>query len=198
MKKWIAVVVVLAFLILTSKPNRVEPPQAEKVIQDPTMPRSRSIFSMETGDAEYLALVEKAEKKRNATELKTVDAAAGDTEVVSIGIHGEEVQKEYKPGCLTASLGVFNGPSGREKWYNLPMEGVVKIMRGMGYDEMFYPYWVREDGVKMLGDYVMVAANIEVRPKGTVLETSLGRGLVCDACMEANGEPTLIDIAVAW
>jgi len=197
MKKWGVVIALLFILVLTSKPNRTVV-EAEKTIHDDTMPRSRNVFCMETGDAEYLALVEKAEKKKAATELKTTSTAAGVTEPISIGVHSEDVHTTYQPGRLTASLGVFNGPSGREKWYNLPMEGVVKIMRDMGYDEMFYPYWVREDGVKMLGDYVMVAANVNERPKGTVLETSLGRGVVCDACAEANGEPTLIDIAVAW
>ena len=32
----------------------------------------------------------------------------------------------------------------------------------------------------MLGDYVMVAADLNIHPRGMVVETSLGKGLVCD------------------
>ena len=66
-------------------------------------------------------------------------------------------------GGLTKSAGVYNGPSGKETYYNLNMSGVVSIMRSMGYSEEEYPYWVREDGCKMLGDYIMVAANFSIR-----------------------------------
>lgn len=99
---------------------------------------------------------------------------------------------------LTKQKGVHRGPSGREKWYNLPMEGCVEIMRNLGYDEEKYPYWVREDGVKMFGPYVMVAANTVIRPKGTILDTSLGESIVVDACGEALSETDLLDIAVVW
>ena len=48
-----------------------------------------------------------------------------------------------------ASGSVYYGPNGKETYYNLNMSGVVDIMRGMGNNDN---YWVREDGVKMLGD----------------------------------------------
>ncbi|MBR0090605.1 MAG: hypothetical protein IJP92_02785 [Lachnospiraceae bacterium] len=99
---------------------------------------------------------------------------------------------------LTKSRGVFNGPSGKETWYPSPLGYVVKLMRGLGYDETAYPYWVRGDGVKMFGNYVMVAADTSVRPKGTILETSLGTGIVCDHCKRAETEINLIDIATDW
>ena len=204
-KVYVLIVAVLVVLVATSKYRGAEPPQALTQDEALEMPRSRSVFNMETADAEYIAMQAK-EAKRAATERRTaaeaMSAPVAATEEISIGIHGED--QEINPyvvsaiGCLTRSGGVFNGPSGKEKWYNLPMEGVVNIMRGMGYDEAFYPYWVREDGVKMLGDYVMCAANTELRPKGSVLETSLGKALVCDHCAEAMKDYTLIDIAVAW
>lgn len=75
------------------------------------------------------------------------------------------------------------------------MEGVVSIMRSMGNND---PYWVREDGAKMLGDYVMVAAHLDIRPRGTIVETSLGKGIVCDTGGFAAGNPTQLDIATAW
>lgn len=100
--------------------------------------------------------------------------------------------------CLTPSAGVFYGPSGKETWYNLPMGGVVRIMRRQGFDEEHYPYWVREDGVKMLGDYVMVAADLSIRPRGSIVESSLGTALVCDTGDFIYQNPTQLDIAVDW
>lgn len=194
----VLLVALLVALVLTSTHR---PQEGLKVIDDSQMPRSRNFASMETGDAEYLTLMDKA----TAEATEEVDAQEANTSAaggVTIGIHGED--QEENPyvvsaiGCLTRSKGVFNGPSGREKWYNLPMSGVVEIMRSKGYDEIYYPYWIREDGVKMLGDYVMIAANTELRPKGSILETSLGKGIVCDHCAEAMTDYTLIDIAVDW
>lgn len=96
---------------------------------------------------------------------------------------------------LNPSNGSIIGPSGKETYYNLNMNGVVSIMRGMGNND---EYWVREDGVKMLGDYVMVAASLDIRPRGSLVNTSLGMGIVCDTGGFAYGNPTQIDIAVAW
>lgn len=101
-------------------------------------------------------------------------------------------------GCLTPSAGVFNGPSGKETYYNLNMNGVISIMRGMGYTEEEYPYWVREDGCKMFGPYIMVAANLSIRPKGTILPCSLGTAIVVDTGGFAASNPTQLDIATSW
>ena len=99
---------------------------------------------------------------------------------------------------LTAYSGVYQGPSGRETYYNLNMNLVVSYMRHLGYSEEEYPYWVREDGCKMLGNYIIVAANLSTRPKGTILETSLGTAIVCDTGSFINTYPNGIDIAVNW
>ena len=96
---------------------------------------------------------------------------------------------------LTKSKGVNQGPSGKETYYNLPMSGVIKTMRRMGNNDK---YWVREDGCKMLGDYIMIAANLKVRPRGSLVETSLGTGIVCDTGGFAKRNPKQIDIAVNW
>ena len=87
------------------------------------------------------------------------------------------------------------GPSGKETYYNLPMSGVVNIMRSMGNKDL---YWVRADGCKMLGRYIMVAADLRVHPRGSLVETSLGTGIVCDTGEFALSNPYQIDIAVAW
>lgn len=96
---------------------------------------------------------------------------------------------------LTQSKGVNYGPSGKETYYNLNMSGVVKIMRNMGNTD---EYWVRDDGCKMLGNYIMVAANLSVRPRGSLVETSLGTGIVCDTGGFAKNNPYQLDIAVNW
>ena len=105
---------------------------------------------------------------------------------------------ETTNGCLTRRGGVYNGPSGRETYYNLNMSGIVQIMRDLGYSEEEYPYWVREDGCKMFGDYIMVAANLSTRPRGTILETSLGTAIVCDTGTFIYNYPNGIDIATNW
>lgn len=96
---------------------------------------------------------------------------------------------------LTKSAGTVQGPSGKETYYNLNMSGVVSIMRSMGNTDA---YWVREDGVKMLGNYIMCAANLSVHPRGSLVESSLGTCIVCDTGSFASSNPNQLDIAVAW
>lgn len=96
---------------------------------------------------------------------------------------------------LNSYNGLISGPSGNETYYNLYMGGVIANMQSLGYD---YDYWVRDDGVKMYGDYVMVAADLSIRPKGTIVETSLGEGIVCDTGGFVNWDSTRLDIATAW
>ena len=95
--------------------------------------------------------------------------------------------------------GTVMGPSGKETYYNLDMSGVISIMRNAGYSEDEYPYWVREDGCKMLGDYIMIACNLDLRPRGTLVETSLGTGIVCDtSSVFVGANVKQIDVAVTW
>lgn len=94
--------------------------------------------------------------------------------------------------------GGFMGPSGRETYYNLKMGVVIKNMRKLGYSEKDYPYWVRDDGAKMFGNYVMVAANWKIRPRGTILKTSLGSAIVVDTGEFVKDYPKGVDIATNW
>ena len=126
---------------------------------------------------------------------------------------GEITQQQFYNECLnrgyitpanedgdriSTARGVFYGPSGRETYYNLKMDLCVYYMRQLGYDESEYPYWVREDGAKMLGLYVMCAANWNIRPKGTLLETSLGTAIVVDTGDFVANYPNGVDLAVDW
>lgn len=101
----------------------------------------------------------------------------------------------YTGSVLTKQSGVNYGPSGKETYYNLDMSGVVSIMRSMGNTD---EYWVRSDGVKMLGNYVMVAANLNKYPRGTILPCSLGMAIVCDTGGFAAHNDVQLDIATAW
>lgn len=110
----------------------------------------------------------------------------------------EAVTFSWTGSKLTKSKGVNYGPSGKETYYNLPMGGIVRIMRNRGFSEAEYPYWVRQDGVKMLGNYVMCAANLSVHPRGSIVQTSLGLGIVCDTGGFAKHNIYQLDIATAW
>ena len=99
----------------------------------------------------------------------------------------------WNGSVLTRAAGVNKGPSGMETYYNLNMSGVVSIMRSMGNKDK---YWVRSDGVKMLGDYVMVGADFRKHPRGSIVETSLGKGIVCDTGYFKYKKQ--FDIATAW
>ncbi len=110
----------------------------------------------------------------------------------------QQPQSGWSGQRLTRNAGKIQGPSGTETYYNLDMSGIVSVMRGLGYDAENYPYWVREDGAKMLGSYVMVAANLSIRPRGTILPCSLGMAIVCDTGGFVNWDSTRLDLACQW
>ena len=108
-------------------------------------------------------------------------------------------QPKYEPqsgDCLTKSGGVYYGPSGKETYYNLDMNGVVSNAQNMGIEG---EYWVREDGCKMYGDYIICAADLNVHPRGSLVESSLGTCIVLDTGgFATNGSGVALDIAVNW
>ncbi len=131
-----------------------------------------------------------------AVTIKTYEYENVEYEKHDVVSAEEEVMDESLQ--LNKVDGVFNGPSGKEKYYNLSMLKVVEYMRNDGYSEKEFPYYIRRDGVKMFGDYVMVAADLNKYPKGTIVETSLGDGIVCDTGDFIYTDPNIIDIAVIW
>lgn len=135
----------------------------------------------------------------DSTELSTASVLTYDQVVNNTNTQTNTNKPISNPSwngsVLTPQGGVNYGMSGKETYYNLPMDGVISGMREIGNND---PYWVREDGVKMLGDYVMIAADYNTRPKGTLVETSLGTGIVCDTGTFVATDPTQIDIAVTW
>lgn len=135
-----------------------------------------------------------AVKEKAEADKKAEEAAKKKEEEKKLAV----VETSYSGSKLTRSRGSIQGPSGKETYYNLNMSGVVSIMRRMGFSESEYPYNVRADGVKCLGSYVMVAAHLGKRPRGSKVQTSLGTGMVCDTGGFAANNPTQIDIATAW
>ena len=139
-----------------------------------------------------------------ATETTTAEADVSDTAAAETTTSDSDATEEsatetatstWDGPVLNAYNGTVMGPSGKETYYNLDMSGIVEIMRGMGNTD---EYWVREDGVKMLGDYIMCAANLSVHPRGSLVESSLGMCIVCDTGGFAAYNPNQLDIAVTW
>ena len=133
-------------------------------------------------------------KEKVEADKKAEEAAKKKEEKKKLAV----VETSYSGSKLTRSRGSIQGPSGKETYYNLNMSGVVSIMRRMGFSESEYPYNVRADGVKCLGPYVMVAAHLGKRPRGSKVQTSLGTGIVCDTGGFASSNPTQIDVATSW
>ena len=90
----------------------------------------------------------------------------------------------WKGSVLNRYNGVNRGPSGKEIYYNLNMNKIVDAMKRLG--------------VNMYGDYIMCAADLSVYPRGSIVETSLGTGIVCDTGAFVKSTGIALDIATAW
>jgi membrane-associated HD superfamily phosphohydrolase len=126
-------------------------------------------------DIEAVEIAKAEKKQRQATYIPTTYYASTDG--------------------LTARGGVNYYGEQKETYYNLNMSRVVDNAKNAGVEG---EYWVREDGVKMMGDKVIVAANQDAHPYGSIVETSMGTGIVLDTGGFANGNPTQVDIATDW
>ena len=102
---------------------------------------------------------------------------------------------EAPTGGLTPTGGVYWYGEQKETWYNLPMEKVIEQAQNNG---IYGEYWIRDDGVKMYGDYIILACNRDVHPMGSLVETSLGTGISLDTGAFAESNPAQVDIAVDW
>ena len=166
-----------------------------------------SVADVVDGDLEYseellpgtYTITSDVDNNKLGTYTVTVDAmdinGNTDSDSYTVIVRRDTYNHVWNGVKLNPVLGTIYGPSGKETYYNLPMGGVVAIMRRMGVTG---EYWVREDGVKMLGDYIMCAANLELHPRGSLVETSLGTAMVCDTGLFATYNYYQIDIAVDW
>lgn len=173
---------------------------ADGAVNSNNMTQIGSVISIGTHEGLRIALKQtekaiEAEEARKAEEekKKAEEEASKLTTAPTVNENWDQ------SGKLNTFSGVYYGPSGKETFYNLDMSGVVSIMRGLGYSDDQYPYWVRDDGCKMFGDYIIVACNLDLRPRGTLVATSLGMGIVCDTSPVFIGDSaTQVDVAVTW
>ena len=116
-----------------------------------------------------------------------------ETQVIELGtkIQGPS----YAPGTLNKASGVAYYDGHRETWYNLDMNTVVAIAHSRGIEG---EYWIREDGAKMLGEFIMIAADQNVHPYGSYVDVSMGTGVVVDSGSFIYSDPYQIDVAVNW
>ena len=102
-----------------------------------------------------------------------------------------------KAESLTAKGGVNYFGEQKETWYNLPMDRIYEKA-----DQRFgshHKRWIRSDGCKMYGPYIICAADWRIHPYGSNVESSLGTCVVLDTGGFASGDPTFqIDIATNW
>ena len=98
-----------------------------------------------------------------------------------------------KGPILTKEAGSIYYDGHKETYYNLDLSNVIR-----GWEDEFGEYHVDERGFKMLGDYIIVAANLDVHPRGSIVECSAGQAVVLDTGGFAKNNPTQLDVAVAW
>lgn len=94
---------------------------------------------------------------------------------------------------LTASLGKITFNDHPETWYNLKMDRVISRAQENG---IVNEYWERADGCKMYGHYIVVAADWNLHPYGSIIQTSRGEGIVLDT--HTANDRTTVDLAVTW
>lgn len=145
---------------------------------------------------EEIDILDKVSEEVTPTKVSAASIIKYPDSVADLYIEDDGIKTSLPQGPhLTPEAGVFNGPSGLETYYNLDMSVIVQVAHSNGIGG---EYWIREDGVKMLGDYIMCACNRDVHPYGTLVQTSLGMGISLDTGGFAANNPTQIDIAVNW
>lgn len=137
-------------------------------------------------DDEYFWISSKYLSKKK-TEIKKEESSETNSNIASQPVAGAH---------LTRQSGVFTYNGRRESYYNLNMSGVVRRMKQRGFSG---EYAIRNDGVKTFGGLVMVAADFNTFPLGTIVQTSLGTGIVCDTGSFVNTYGSrAFDIATNW
>ena len=138
----------------------------------------------------------------NTSANQLTASASSQAEDTSEAVYEEseatpEYTYTYGGQVLTPSAGRINGPSGQETYYNLNMSGIVANLQSAG---IAGDYWVREDGVKMYGDYVIDACDVTglVHNRYDIVSTSLGSAICADTGGFAASNPSQIDIATTW
>jgi uncharacterized protein YabE (DUF348 family) len=163
-------------------------------IKDNTQPLGYKQIQTEGNDGKRKVTYEieiRNGKEFSRTELSSEVLVQALEQVVVIGT-------KSSGNGLTQAKGVYqftdsNGVTHRETYYDLPMSVVMRNCGAGGQ------YTVRADGVKIDKDgYVIVAANLNLYPRCSVVETSLGLGKVYDTGGFALVHPHGFDLATDW
>lgn len=181
---WVAVIMIIAII-----GQAVSYMAADHIIARILDHEQKTVYISLSQNEVMQEVTETAQIKPNTTAVKEII-------VDEIEAEYEAARDAFQPtGVLNPASGVnyFNGV--KETYYNLPMDLVVTYAKNAGAEG---EYWVREDGCKMLGDYIMVAAAYNVRPYLSTGECSLGKYIVVDTGGFALTNPNQIDIAVNW
>lgn len=123
------------------------------------------------------------------TQIQSVEVVPAVKQIEAVGTRSV--------GGLTKSKGVYfftdsKGITHRETYYDLPMGGLMKHCGNSTYS-------IRADGAKVDKDgYILVAANLNIYPRCSVVETSLGLGKVYDTGDFTSNHPHGFDLATDW
>ncbi len=153
----------------------------------------------------------KKEESSKAEEPKTEESSAAEQPAEPEPESEPEPEPEpadpVDDSPLNAYMGVnyYNGH--KETYYNMYMGGLIEAMNrgGWAYNDCINKdiidnildtsgYWIRSDGCKMFGSYIILAASEYEYRRGSIVSTSLGTGIVLDRGVG----PGVIDIAVNW
>lgn len=188
----ISIFSVIGVSIAYSRDGEEIPEEVAKTTETTEIPSQAQTTTEETTETTTIETTEVTTEQPKAAQPKATKPQVTHDYVASPGAIS------WDGAVLTRRAGSIQGPSGKETYYNWPMNGVIRNMRSLGYSEAEYPYWIRDDGCKMLGDYIMVAAALNIRPYGTIVETSRGLGIVADTGSFASSNRYQLDLAVSW
>lgn len=190
--------VVMATTLITSAINvsasysSTEPKTEEEIIAASNKEHTEKVISA------YKKRLEK--RKQEAAEA----AYLVELEAMKTSFH-------WKGSKLTPIKGVNkDSPSGgTETYYNQILKGIWTwfgdLLEALGF--YYEDIRIREDGVRVIKNrldgqwYVCCAANLNVHPRGSIVNTSLGKAVVLDYnghCDLPEGTPYDIDINANW
>ena len=156
---------------------------------------TKQIETLKNDNLDLRLQVDEYERESRSNSIVESENTISEQAIITTETYIEPQAYVEPTGGLTPTGGVYWYGEQKETWYNLPMEGVIAQAQNNG---IYGEYWVREDGVKMYGDYIMLACNRSVHPMGSLVETSLGTGISLDTGAFADINPYQVDIAVNW
>lgn len=173
----------------------------------PFTERTEKDYNLEPGISEVRQLGEVG-VKRVSYNVLYVDNVEVSRELVSEEIVREPVEHVVAVGATAIERNPLTVSKGRNYYTYTKSDGTTVLRQETYYDLNMAivmgacgggSYTVREDGAKVDQDgYVLVAANLSLYPRCTVVETSLGPGKVYDTGGFAASNPEQFDLATDW